>query len=468
MIITTTSDIGLIGLAVMGANLARNIADKNFTVTVFNRTTEKTREFIKNFGRTGSGKNLSGVFSIKDFVNSLKKPRKIILLVQAGPAVDMVIEELKPLLSRGDIILDLGNSHYLDTKRRHEELKSKGINFIGAGISGGEKGALHGPSIMPGGDKSAYLKIEKILLAIAAKDYKNGKCVSYLGPDCCGHFVKMVHNGIEYGLMQLIAETYDFLKNMGKFGNEELSKIFENWNSTQNLKSFLIEITAQILKKKSGNKYLLDLIKDEAAQKGTGKWTVESAFNYGIAIPTITAAVSARIFSGDKELRNGGKKFPVKLTKELRKKLNLNKKSQLIEVAKNALELATIVTYIQGFALLKKASEENKWNLNLSEIARIWSGGCIIRSKLLQTTSSHGKEKILKNFRSKKQKNWRNFLSLGISYGIPLPSMSASLSYYDSIHQKNLPQNLIQAQRDFFGAHGYCRTDKKGHFHTEW
>lgn len=445
------SQIGLIGLGTMGVNLARNIANKGFSITVFNRT-------FKGL------KDLDEAKTLKKFVKKLEKPRKIILMIKAGDPVDEIITQLTPLLEKNDIIIDSGNSNYNDTNRRQKKLAEKGLHLIGMGISGGEKGALEGPSLMPGGNKDAYKKIKNILEKIAADDGEGGKCVIYIGENFSGHFVKMVHNGIEYGIMQVIAESYDILKNLGGYSNKKISKTFAEWDKEEN--SFLLKITEKILSCKDN---LIDLIKDTAEQKGTGKWTVYAAFDLGVAIPTISAAVNARILSGDKNLR--GTKLPKKLEKT---KIPKN----LTKIVKDALKLSIICAYVQGFELLKKANMEFRWELDISEIARIWRGGCIIRAnslRIFQKTygsnkiiAKKTKEKLLKYFKSKAQNNWRKTIILSTSNGIPLPSMSASLLYYDTITADKLPQNLIQAQRDFFGAHTYERIDKKGTFHTNW
>lgn len=453
--------IGVIGLAVMGANLARNIAGHGFKTVVFNRTSEKTKQFLHDFGN----KNLSGEVTLKKFVAALERPRKIILMVKAGEAIDELIEQLKPLLTRGDIIIDGGNSHYRDTERRQNDLSKRGIHLIGMGISGGEEGALHGPSLMPGGEQKAYRQLSKILESIAAKDGSGGKCVTYIGPGASGHFVKMVHNGIEYAVMQVIAESYDLLKKMRKLSNKKLAGIFAKWNKEK--QSFLLEITAKIF----NHKNLIDLIKDSAQQKGTGKWTSESAFELGVSAPGIHAAVDARIISGAIKNRQAGKTFPKFINK-------IKAQKNFTEMIKDAVELSTICCYFQGFDLLQTAKEKNNWNLDLSEIARIWRGGCIIRSKLLEDLQKAfsrnekkakiAKQKLIKNFQGKAQQNWRSVITLGIQNGIPLSTIGASLSYYDAISAKRLPQNLIQAQRDFFGAHGYERIDRPGSFHTDW
>lgn len=470
------SAIGLVGLATMGANLGRNIANKGFHISVFNRTTEKTEKFIQDFGKE-AGDKFHGSKTLKEFVSSLEAPRKIILLVKAGQPVDDMIAELSPLLDKNDIIIDCGNSHFKDTERRQNELAKKSLNFIGCGISGGEEGALHGPSLMPGGSKAAWEKIRPIFEKVAAKDFSGKPCVIHIGDLGSGHFVKMVHNGIEYAIMQLLAESYDILKNIGKFSNPELSKIFASYNKNPNLKSFLIEITAKVLTKKEDSKFIIDYIKDAAGQKGTGKWTTEIAHDLGIYIPSINVAVDARIVSGDTKVREMSQGM---LNQNLTaKKLTPSGKKNLIKQVENALELATILCYEQGISLISKSSKEYNWKLNFAEITRIWQGGCIIRSgylKDLSTALNPANEKaalsafnkIMKNLASEKQKSWRKLLSLALESGIPIPAFYATLSYYDSYAKARLPQNLIQAQRDFFGAHGYERTDKPGSFHTEW
>lgn len=448
---TAKAKIGLIGLAVMGANLARNIANKKIPIIVFNRTTEKTENFIKKSGN----KFLTGEKNLKNFIEKLELPRKIILLIQAGEAVDTVIKQLTPLLQKNDILIDCGNSHFKDTERRQKELDKKHIHFIGCGISGGEKGALNGPSIMPGGNFKAWQKIKPILEKIAAIPAEQAgifskPCVAYIGPSGAGHFVKIVHNGIEYGIMQLIAETYDIFKTLTKFSNQKISKIFRSWNKNKNL--FLLEITAKILSRKDN---LIDFIKDSAGQKGTGKWTVEEAQNIGVAMPTISSAVDARILSGNLTLRAANRSLQ---TKKSAQKIPEN----FTQIIKDALFSSIFYTYLQGFELLKKAGKEYKWNLNLNEIARVWQGGCIIRSNYLKNFQK------LKPPSTFEQKNWRLTVSIATNQAIPIPAISATLAYHDSIQKKHLPQNLIQAQRDFFGSHTYERIDKKGIFHTEW
>ncbi|MBI3618434.1 NADP-dependent phosphogluconate dehydrogenase [Candidatus Peregrinibacteria bacterium] len=463
--------LGVIGLGTMGANLARNAARNKTTVALFNRTTEKTDEFMVAHGSEGK---FIPCHSLKDFAKALKKPRPILLMVKAGDAVDIVIQELLPLLEEGDILIDGGNSHFRDTQRREKELAERGIALIGLGVSGGEEGALHGPSMMPGGGASAYKKIEPLLKKMAADDGMEGKCVTHLGPGCAGHFVKMVHNGIEYGLMQLIAECYDLMKNVGHSSNDDLVKIFSEWNAGE-LQSFLVEITAQIFQKKDPETgdFLIDLIGDVAEQKGTGKWATEAAMDLGVAIPTITAAVDARILSADPLQR---KQLSVENPESLPEPYPEQK--SIAELCRSALLLSWLAVYGQGFQMLMAASKEYQWNLSLAEITRIWGGGCIIRSSLLakfrdmfatpQSQREGLKTQILDLARGERQVDWRRLIAIATGSGIPVPALSASLAYADTIRRKRLPQNLIQAQRDCFGAHGYGRTDREGSFHTNW
>ena len=461
--------IGLIGLGTMGANLARNAARNGAKVAVYNRTVEKTDAFIAAYGGEGT---LIGCRTIEELIQQLPKPRSVILMVNAGKPVDDVIQELLPHLQAGDSIIDAGNSHFTDTERRVLSLQKKDIHFLGMGVSGGEEGALLGPSMMPGGSREAYDRIDSLLRKMAAKDGSSGKCVSFIGSGASGHFVKMVHNGIEYGDMQLIAETYHLMKSVLKLGNAEIAGTFESWNSSRELKSFLIEITSRIFSKKdeTGSGDLIDAIKDEAKQKGTGKWTSQGALDLGIAVPTMTAAVDARLMSSLKTLRM-----------EAENKMGVFEcKTQKIPLGalKNALFLSKICSYAQGFALISEASRTHGWNINLSEICRIWKGGCIIRSALLKTfEEAFRSEPALQNlllspgivelFRSQHAK-WRKVVSSSVLAGIPVPAMSTSLAYFDSLRTGRLPQNLTQAQRDFFGAHTFERLDQTGTFHAEW
>lgn len=459
--------IGLIGLGTMGANLARNAARNGATVSVFNRTTEKTDAFMKAHKKEGE---FVPSHDLKEFVQSIPAPRAIILMVKAGPAVDEMMKELEPMMTKNDIIIDAGNSHYRDTARRIAEAKAKGFRFLGMGVSGGEKGALLGPSMMPGGDKSAFDHLQPLLEKMSADDGDGGKCVTYLGEGGAGHFVKMVHNGIEYGIMQLIAESYHLLKSEAGLSNQELAELYGDWSKSGYLASFLMEITAEVFNKKDDvtGGDLVDVIQDAAAQKGTGKWTTDCAMEYGVAVPTITAAVDARIMSSAKAFRVlEAERTPLKVSVA-------KKDPDLVSHIRSALECSIINSYAQGFQLLATASEAEKWNLNLSEIARIWRGGCIIRSALLKesqlmfTGDAESAARVRERFSAEHQKAWRSVVALGALRGIPLPAMSASLSYYDAFRTARLPQNLVQAQRDLFGAHTFQRVDKEGIFHVDW
>ncbi|MGI8935995.1 MAG: NADP-dependent phosphogluconate dehydrogenase [Phormidesmis sp.] len=462
---------GVIGLAVMGENIALNIERNGFPIAVYNRSREKTDAFMKN--RT-EGKNVVPTYSLEEFVAALERPRRILMMVQAGKPVDAVIGQLKPLLDPDDMIIDGGNSLYEDTERRVKELEAAGFNFIGMGVSGGEEGALNGPSLMPGGSKAAYDAIEPIVTKIAAQ-VDDGPCVTYIGQGGSGHFVKMVHNGIEYGDMQLIAEAYDLLKNVLGLGHKELHEIFSEWNKTEELDSFLIEITANIFTKMDDEtgKPLVELIVDKAGQKGTGRWTVMSALDIGVSIPTITAAVNARIMSAIKEERaiaapqlNGPSASFDGDTKEFVNKI------------RDALYCSKICSYAQGMDLLSKASDMNGYSLDLGETARIWKGGCIIRAAFLNKIKhAYDQDSKLPNlllapeFKQTildRQSAWREVIAMAAKVGIPVPAFSASLDYFDSYRRSHLPQNLTQAQRDYFGAHTYERIDKDGFFHTEW
>jgi len=462
---------GLIGLAVMGENLALNIERNGFSITVYNRSREKTDNFMAT---RAQGKNVKPTFSIPEFVESLATPRKILIMVKAGLPVDAVIEELKPLLSPGDIIIDGGNSHFPDTDRRTLQLEAANLKFIGMGVSGGEEGALNGPSMMPGGQLSAYKEIEAIVTKISAQ-VEDGPCVTYIGKGSAGHYVKMVHNGIEYGDMQLIAEAYDLLKTGLGMEAPELHQTFKAWNQTE-LSSFLIEITADIFTKHDPEtgKPLVDLIVDAAGQKGTGKWTVESAFNLGIPIPTMIAAVTARVISSYKQERVEASQILV--SKALGK--YAGDRQVFIDAVRDALYCSKICSYAQGMALLGRASKEYDYGLNLAEIARIWKGGCIIRAGFLDKIKlAYQRNPDLANLLIdsdftqtvlSKENAWRLVVSEAAKLGIPIPAFSASLDYFDSYRSARLPQNLTQAQRDYFGAHTYARLDKDGMFHTEW
>ncbi len=467
------ADIGLIGLAVMGQNLVLNMNDHGFTVAVFNRTVSRVDDFLK-----GPAKNTQviGTHSLKEFIQSLKKPRKLMFMVKAGAAVDELIEECLPFLEKGDIIIDGGNSHYPDTERRVKELQAKGILFIGAGISGGEEGARHGPSIMPGGNPQAWPLIQPIFQGISAKAKEDGlACCDWIGEGGAGHYVKMVHNGIEYGDMQLISEAYFLLKHVLKCSTEEMQEIFHTWNRGP-LDSFLIEITANIFgHKDTDGKPLLDKILDVAGQKGTGKWTGISALDLGIPVTLIAEAVFARCLSSLKEERvEAAKAFP---KKEIPFK---GDKKQFIEDIRQALYASKIISYSQGFMLMKAAATEMKWKLNYGAIALIWRAGCIIRSKFLNDIKkAYAQAPELPNllldsfFRHEilqAEDSWRRVISKAAEHAVPIPCFSTALSFFDGYCTANLSANLIQAQRDFFGAHTYERVDKpRGQFfHTNW
>ncbi len=459
--------VSVLGLATMGANLARNCARRGHDVVVYNRTAEKTDEFLRRFGSEGK---LRGAKTLQELVSMLPVPRIFILMVKAGSPVDQLIRDLTPLLSKGDILIDGGNSLYLDTARRESECAANGIHFVGMGISGGEEGALLGPSIMPGGSKEAYDVIEPLVRSIAAQDGANGTCVTHVGTGGAGHFVKMVHNGIEYGVMQLLCEAYHLLKSVG-YANQELAVVFKEWSTADDLSSFLVEITADIFatKDKETGRDLVDLILDAAGQKGTGKWTTDAAMTYGVAVPTITAAVDARIVSSAKDLRvqmASGANFETIGSKA--------DKRQLLADVRRALDCSILNDYAQGFELIRAANDVEKWGINQSEVARIWRGGCIIRSKVVeeyQHAFAGDKEAgagLRARCEGQAQKAWRRVVAYGASMAIPLPAMSASLSYFDGYRTERLPQNLLQAQRDNFGAHTYKRVDAKGTYHANW
>ncbi|MFB2936296.1 NADP-dependent phosphogluconate dehydrogenase [Aerosakkonemataceae cyanobacterium BLCC-F154] len=462
---------GVIGLAVMGENLALNVERNGFPISVYNRTSEKTDAFMQT---RAQGKNVVATYTIKDFVASLERPRRILIMVKAGAPVDAVIQELKPFLEEGDIIIDGGNSLYEDTARRTRELEPEGFRFIGMGVSGGEEGALNGPSLMPGGTTSSYEYLEPIFTKIAAQ-VDDGACVTYIGPGGAGHYVKMVHNGIEYGDMQLIAEAYDLLKNAAGLNSQQLQEVFTEWNTTDELNSYLIEITADIFKyiDPDTDKALVEMILDAAGQKGTGRWTVQSALELGVCIPTITAAVNARIMSSYKQERVAASEVLTGPTAKFTGDV-----STFVTQIRDALYCSKICSYAQGMALLSSASKAYSYELNLSEISRIWKGGCIIRAGFLNKIKSAFNDNpelpnllLAPEFKQTildRQGAWREVLSQAALLGIPVPAFSASLDYFDSYRRDRLPQNLTQAQRDYFGAHTYERVDKSGFFHTEW
>ncbi len=464
---------GVIGLAVMGKNLALNVESRGYSLAVFNRTYQKTEDFLN---KEAKGKNFVGAETIEEFVNSLETPRKIMLMVQAGPATDATIASLKPLLDEGDILIDGGNTFFKDTMRRNAELDESGIHFIGTGVSGGEEGALKGPSIMPGGQKEAYDKVAPIFEAISAK-VEGDPCVTYIGPNGAGHYVKMVHNGIEYGDMQLICEAYFIMKHVLGLGAEELHEVFAEWNKGE-LDSYLIEITTDIFKKKDKEtgKPMIDVILDTAGQKGTGKWTSQSSLDLGVPLPVITESVFARFISAMKEERVAASK--VLQGPSAGDKPYEGDKDELIEAIRKALYMSKIVSYAQGFAQMRAASEENDWNLQYGNISMIFRGGCIIRAQFLQKIKeAYDRDPALANLLldpyfkeivESYQTSLRKVLSLAMERGIPVPGFASALAYYDSYRTETLPANLLQAQRDYFGAHTYQRNDKEGVFHTEW
>ncbi|MGF1489522.1 MAG: decarboxylating NADP(+)-dependent phosphogluconate dehydrogenase [Prochloraceae cyanobacterium] len=470
---TKTRNFGVIGLAVMGENLALNVESRGFPIAVYNRTSSKTETFMKE---RAEGKDVKAAYSLEEFVQSLDRPRQILVMVKAGGPVDKVIEQLRPLLDEGDMIIDGGNSLYEDTERRTKDLESTGLGFVGMGVSGGEEGALNGPSLMPGGTEAAYKELEPILTKIAAQ-VDDGPCVTFVGPRGAGHYVKMVHNGIEYGDMQLIAEAYDLLKHGAGLSNQQLQEVFTEWNKTEELNSFLIEITADIFTQKDSetSSDLLDLILDSAGQKGTGRWTVVEALQLGVPTPTIYAAVNARVMSSYKEERVAASQELNGPTKGFDGDVGT-----FINKVRDALYCSKMCSYAQGMALLAKASQEFDYNLDLAETARIWKGGCIIRAGFLDKIKSAYTENpdlpnllLAPEFKQTildRQEAWREVLTVANTIGIAVPAFSASLDYFDSYRRDRLPQNLTQAQRDYFGAHTYERTDKpRGEFfHTEW
>ncbi|MDO4432681.1 MAG: NADP-dependent phosphogluconate dehydrogenase [Aerococcaceae bacterium] len=468
----TKQQIGVVGMAVMGRNIALNIESRGYSVALYNRTGSKTTEVIE----ANPGKNLKATYTVEEFVASLEVPRKILLMVQAGKGTDLTIESLLPHLEKGDILIDGGNTFFQDTIRRNEYLADSGINFIGTGVSGGEEGALLGPAIMPGGQKEAYELVAPILREIAAKAEDGEPCVTYIGPDGAGHYVKMVHNGIEYGDMQLIAESYDLLHRVLGLSAQEISAIFGEWNQGE-LDSFLMEISTQILKTTDPEtgKPMVDVIMDAAGNKGTGKWTSQSALDLGEPLSLITESVFARYISTLKDQRvKASQVIPSVPAVEIADA----DKAEWIEAIRQALYFSKIMSYAQGFSQMKAASDTYNWNLQYGEIAKIFRAGCIIRAKFLQKiTDAYAKNPALENLMldeyfldivSQNQAAVRRVVSLAVQAGIPVPTFSSALAYYDSYRSAVLPANLIQAQRDLFGAHTYQRVDKPGTFHFHW
>ena len=462
-------DLGVIGLATMGANLARNAARKGCRVAVHNRHWERTETLVQNYGHEG---DFAPARSLPEFVHSLSKPRTVIMMVQAGKAVDELIDELGRLLDRGDILVDAGNSLFSDTQRRAREAAARGLRYLGMGVSGGEEGALVGPSMMPGGDREAYAQIEPIMTRMAAQ-VDGTPCCRYIGPDGAGHFVKMVHNGIEYADMQLIAEAYDLLRSLYGLEAAKIADIFAGWKEGD-LDSYLIEITADVLRKRDDEtgRALVDVILDEAGQKGTGRWTSHSALDLGVPVTAITEAVFARALSSQRKQRvTAAKLFGVP---------HLATQADLpsLDAIRDALYASKIVAYSQGFEQMEEASKEYGWNLDLAGIASIWRGGCIIRAKFLDRISDvfaapeeSGNLLMRRYFRegiAKVEVAWRSVVSAAVCSGVPVPAFAASLSYFDGLRRENGPTNLIQGQRDYFGAHTFHRTDRPGTYHVRW
>jgi 6-phosphogluconate dehydrogenase len=466
--------VGVVGLAVMGENLALNIDRNGFAPAVYNRTASRTKEFIAERGTP----TILPTYSIEEFVASLERPRRILLMVKAGAPVDAVIEELAPHLEQGDILIDGGNSFFHDTERRSKELADRGFNFVGMGVSGGEEGALWGPSLMPGGPAAAYKELEPMLTAIAAKS-DSGPCVTHIGPGGSGHYVKMVHNGIEYGDMQLIAETYDIMRRTLGMQAAEIADVFEKWN-TGKLESYLIEITSKVLRyiDTDTGQPLVDLILDQAEQKGTGRWTSQNSFELATPIPVIDSAVIGRSLSAMKEKRVAASKILTGPGSDGQPLPEAPDRESLIDALEDALYFAKISSYAQGMSLLAAAADAYDWNLNLAEIARIWKAGCIIRARLLDPIS-HAFESnpeldnlMLDPFFAEGinhgNQSARTVLKSALDFGVPTPALSWALNYVNTYRQEHLPANLIQGQRDFFGAHTYKRVDRDGTFHTEW
>lgn len=467
----TEADFGLFGLGVMGFNLGRNVQRNGYVVAAYNRSPDKVTHFVDE---PADGPRPIGVGSFAELVKSLRRPRRILLMIPAGTPVDAAIAELKPLLEPGDILIDGGNSHFLDTERRSQELAGSGFSYVGMGVSGGEEGALWGPSLMPGGPKDAWLALEPILKAISAKAEDGEPCVAHIGPRGAGHYVKMVHNGIEYGDMQLIAEAYDILHRVGGLNNVELQQVFNAWNQGE-LRSYLIEITATVLSKMDPEtgRPLVDLILDEAAQKGTGKWTSQNSLDIGAPVPTIDAAVNSRILSSLKAER-------VRASQILHGPQPgfTGDKNALIQAVRDSLYASKMISYAQGMAMLRKASHEYEYDLRLGEVAKIWRAGCIIRAELLNDiTAAYERNAVLDNLLldeairkaiESRQAAMRYVVTTAINSGLPVLATASSLAYFDAYRSATLPANLIQAQRDYFGAHTYQRVDRPGAFHTQW
>ncbi|MEW2082833.1 NADP-dependent phosphogluconate dehydrogenase [Streptomyces sp. NPDC005283] len=467
-----TAQIGVTGLAVMGRNLARNFARNGFTVAAHNRTAAKTRALVEEFGHEGT---FVPAESAEEFVAALERPRRLIIMVKAGDPTDAVIQEFAPLLEEGDVIIDGGNAHFADTRRREKELRERGIHFVGAGISGGEEGALHGPSIMPGGSPESYASLAPLLEKIAAKAPDGTPTVAHIGPDGAGHFVKMVHNGIEYADMQLIAEAYHLLRAVAGYSPAQIAETFRTWN-TGRLDSYLIEITAEVLAHTDAatGKPFVDIVADQAEQKGTGRWTVQIALDLGVPVSGIAEAVFARSLSGHGELRNASRTLPGPTAEPLSEA----EAARFADQVEQALYASKIVSYTQGFHQIQAGGEEYDWNIDLGSVAAIWRAGCIIRAAFLdRIRSAYDAQRDLPSLLSDKQfaeeigaaqDDWRGVIASAARQGVPTPGFSAALAYYDALRAERLPAALTQGQRDFFGAHTYRRTDREGSFHTLW
>ena len=468
-----SAELGVIGLGVMGENLALNVTDHGFRVVLWDRTEAKVASLIQ---RSEPKRSWIGTRTLQEFAAAFGQPRRILLIIKAGEAVDEMLKKLTPLLAPGDVVIDGGNSFFADTQRREASMRLRGMHFVGMGVSGGEEGARHGPSLMPGGAQPAYDYLRPILEAIAAKT-DSGPCVTYVGTDGAGHFVKMVHNGIEYGVMQLIAEAYDLLRRAGGLSSVEVADRFAEWNRGP-MESYLIEIASQVLAVRDAEtaKPLVEMILDQAGQKGTGKWTAQVALDLGVPIPTIAAAIDARILSSMKAERM---RASAQLTSTSAVRIGGDGQRLMVEVRK-ALTAATICSYAQGMALMRAGSAEHEWSVNPREIARIWKGGCIIRARLLNTIMQAYErapeltdlllDPVIQPMVMEAEEGWRRTVELAVQHGIPVPAMSASLSYFDSYRTAVLPQNLTQAQRDYFGAHTYQRIDRPdaGFVHSDW
>ncbi|MEU9011645.1 NADP-dependent phosphogluconate dehydrogenase [Streptomyces sp. NPDC048479] len=467
-----TAQIGVTGLAVMGRNLARNFARNDFAVAVHNRTAAKTRALVEEFGHEGT---FVPAESAEEFVAALERPRRLVIMVKAGDPTDAVIQEFAPLLEEGDVIIDGGNAHFADTIRREKELRGRGIHFVGAGISGGEEGALHGPSIMPGGSPESYASLAPLLEKIAAKAPDGTPTVAHIGPDGAGHFVKMVHNGIEYADMQLIAEAYHLLRAVAGYSPAQIAETFRTWN-TGRLDSYLIEITAEVLAHTDAatGKPFVDIVADQAEQKGTGRWTVQIALDLGVPVSGIAEAVFARSLSGHAELRNASRALPGPTAEPLSEA----EAARFADQVEQALYASKIVSYTQGFHQIQAGSDAYDWDIDLGTVAAIWRAGCIIRAAFLdRIRGAYDAQRDLPSLLSDKQfaeeigaaqDDWREVIASAARQGVPTPGFSAALAYYDALRAERLPAALTQGQRDFFGAHTYRRTDREGSFHTLW